>query len=91
MSLAVTLGTHTVLGRQTIDATSSSSSLTVPTGAKYAIIASATAGARYTQQGTAASAEVGLPVGQYEKVVINTALADVRLYGGSFEVVYFEG
>lgn len=91
MSLAVTLGTHTVLGRQTIDATSASTALTVPTGAVYAIIATATAGARYTQQGTAASGTVGLPCAQYEKIIINTPLADVRLFGGSFEVVYFEG
>lgn len=91
MSVQVALGLWNCLGRETVDASGGEEPLAnIPAGADFAVIATATAGARYTQDGsTTPTSSVGLPCAQYEKIIINTPLADLQLYGGSFEVVYY--
>ena len=91
MSVQVALGHWNYVGRETVDASGVAAPLaSIPTGAEFAVIATATAGARYTQDGsTAPTISVGLPCAQYEKIIINTPLADLELFGGVFEVVYY--
>lgn len=91
--MAISVGSWNYLGRETVDASASAASpASMPTNARFAVIAPDTAGARFTQDGsTAASATVGLPLGQYEKFLVNCPadLTDLSMYGAKFEVVYY--
>lgn len=87
-----TLG-YVPLGYQQITDLSASTGLTVPAGAKYAVIVAEAQAVRYRDDGTDPTATVGMPLAVGAQMVYSGTLSALRFFeqtgGANLNVLYY--
>lgn len=85
--------TYVPLGYQQISTVSSSTALTVPTGAKYAVIVSEAQAVRYRDDGVAPTAAIGMPLAVGERLIYSGRLSAIRFFeqtgGAKLNISYY--